>query len=132
MILKSKMKAASAIFLLLSSLIVIVAFQNCSKFSATGPFSKAYVDLVSSIDGNSRKPVSSSGTQLSANSSSGADLINFGFHMGGGTADGRPLVEEYLFPSQPSSSWYIAQWKKISPLRPSTDLKMDTKGLLSR
>jgi hypothetical protein len=128
--LKSKKKFVSSLLLLLSGLTTAAAFQNCSKFSAVDPDSKAYVEIVSSINSISLAPKGSSAPLLSANSYSGADLINFGFHMGGGTADGRPLVEEYLFADQPRSSWYIAQWKKISPLRPSTDLKLDTNGRL--
>lgn len=56
-------------------------------------------------------------------SSAPAAPLNLGFHLGQASAAQQPLVEEFLFPRQEGSPWYLAQWKKIKPLRPSEGLQ---------
>lgn len=88
-----------------------IAFQNCAR-----PF-EALSELGSKEHQNN----------LSSNLSALPDtseVINFGVHMGG-VQNNQPHVEEYLFPNKARSPWYLAQWKKIRPLRPSTDLSLN-------
>ena len=107
-------------------------FQNCSnKFKSDlenlglGGGYRVYTDLVTTKSSSSLatakvKDISSQKLM------SELGITNFGFHMGGVTPDNRPLVEEYLMAQKDPSPWYFAQWKKIRPLRPSTDLTQNT------
>jgi hypothetical protein len=128
----SKIKASVLFFSLAST--TLVFFQNCSN---KGMFSQAsldqvsnsqkiYTSLFSENDGkvNAFKIQKNDNSMRSMSSSEFSFPLNLGFHMGGVTADNQPFVEEFLFPSQEGSPWYIAQWKKIKPLRPSESLKM--------
>ena len=116
-----------------------VMFQNCSNksmlaqnsFNENSQSTKFFTSLFSkenttatSESSKSSLTFSTSNFKSSSSKIVPSEPLNLGFHMGGISASGQPLVEEYVFPQKQESPWYVAQWKKIKPLRPSQSLQM--------
>lgn len=96
------------------SFVSIFAFQNCSaKFDS--------LENKNLLASGSASSLLNSGDSLISEDQT--EFINFGVHTGG-VSGGEPRIEGYLLATRDRSPWYIAQWKKIAPLRHNVDLKL--------
>lgn len=129
----------------LSALLIlqVLLFQNCSNktlfsvdqvdLSSTSTnttsstdSNKVYLDLLSSGSSVALKQTKAINNAIVKSVTNVGILpLNLGVHMGG-ISNGAPLIEEYLYSDREKSPWYLAQWKKIRPLRPSLSFETNT------
>lgn len=123
----------SCYFLL--SIILIFGFQNCTgNFSIneiSPPSSSSNTTNIESKPTNYIDLLTGEITTLEQYKAASVDSttiklpLNLGVHMGG-VENNAPKIEEYLFPARDKSAWYLAQWKKIYPLKPSLNFETET------